>query len=398
MATQDLYIGVDVGGSHVSVGIVDTEGTLVLNEETPIKDATKLLATDLVESIVHLIQQVMNTLPSTSQQGSSYDVFNMFSTTAKNMICGIGVCTPGQSRDGVLVAASNFPLLKDAHLVDMLHGYAFLSAIPIILLNDGDAAVSAELWAADSRDSYNNAQNVAMITLGTGIGVGLVLNGRLFQGGFGCVEGGHMIIDSSKDATLCGCGQRGCVEVYSSAGNISRLYEEELKKEVNSEEKQEAYSGHSRGSQRVFEIANSDPTSVASDVLDESCRKLAILIINLCRVVDPTYVILGGGMSKAGNNLLSRVNKYVKECTWSVLPTDVNVVLAKGSSNSGTIGAALAAKTYANNSISLMTATSNITPKTSPLSRISFSDINNFAAGAAVAAGLGFMFAKRSRF
>ena len=383
-----MYLGVDIGGSHVSVGLVSDDGALIYNEEQPIEDASQMTAEQLVELIISLIEQVMggmgaglseNSVSAGAEDTSSPSILaRMWRASGlskaftgqltRRHICGIGVGCPGQSKDGVLVAASNLPLLKNAPLVDMLHSHAMLADTPIILLNDADAAVCAELWAVDSKEAYIGAQNVAMITLGTGIGLGLVLNGRLYQGGFGCVEGGHMIVDSSPDATLCGCGQRGCAEVYASAGNLSRIYEEEARKSKTltpqatgrmgavAEEKDTDSSGSGSaavdpdskgGSKRVFALAAADPNSLAARVLDQTCQQIARMCINLCRVVDPTVIVIGGGMSKAGDVLLDRVQSHIKALTWTVLPTDVSVVVAKSKANSGTIGAALASKNYA---------------------------------------------------
>eukprot|EP00605_Chrysophyceae_sp_TOSAG23-4_P001270 GSChrysophyteH1.ASY1.ANO1.1381.1 assembled CDS len=321
--TERVYIGVDIGGSHISVA--------------------------LVETVVEMIKQPLNTQNEISR--------------AHRNLCGVGIGCPGQSKNGVLVAASNFPLLKNAPLVDMLHGYSFLADTPVVLLNDADAAVSAELWAADSRDYYTSVQNAAMITLGTGIGLGLVLNGRLFQGGFGCVEGGHMIVDSSADATACGCGQRGCAEVYASASNISRIYCERLKSSGGADDEQKE-SPDLGGSKRVFAVADAQSDSVAAAVLDDACKKIATMCINLCRVVDPSVIILGGGMSQAGDALLRRVQRHVDALTWTVLPTDVKVVIAKGMANAGTIGAALASRNLSSSSRSLLT-TGGPSPHTS---------------------------------
>lgn len=292
------------------------------------------------------------------------------STPANLCIRGVGVGCPGQSRDGILIAASNFPKFKNAPLVEMLQGYQLLTGIPCILVNDADAAVAAEVWAAGSKQAYMHAENIAMITLGTGIGVGLVLNNRLYQGSFGCVEAGHMIVDTSSSASQCGCGQRGCVETFASAENLSKSYHarlaafasgssasaDESKHDLHAqsacpaplpEELSDVSKALTGGSRYVFEIAMQYPKSLAAEMLDNACKQIAVLCINLCRVVDPQVIIIGGGMSKAGNPLLEKVCSHVRAATWTVLPTDVELVIAQGMENSGTIGAALAAKNYA---------------------------------------------------
>ena len=143
---QRVYLGVDIGGSHVSVGLVSDQGELIYNEEHPIVDATQMAATNLVELIVTMIHQVMggsssnvsdsvrSTTISTGIISRLWKVSGLASSFEslgkRKRICGIGVGCPGQSKDGILVAASNFPLLKNAPLVDMLHGYNFLADTP----------------------------------------------------------------------------------------------------------------------------------------------------------------------------------------------------------------------------------------------------------------------------
>jgi glucokinase len=104
-----------------------------------------------------------------------------------------------------MVAAVNLPLFKDAPLVQLLS--MKLINVHVILLNDADAAISSELLSNDTKEIYKGFTEVAMITLGTGIGVGLLLDGKLYQGHNGLIEAGHMIVDTSSSATRCGCGQ-----------------------------------------------------------------------------------------------------------------------------------------------------------------------------------------------
>jgi len=182
-----------------------------------------------------------------------------------------------------------------------------------------------------------------------------------------------MIVDTTPSAPQCGCGQRGCVEAFASAENLSRAYHTRLAAgaygnadadeskvshhplmsshepfpEPSPEEIANLAKAQTGGSRYVFDMAAQYPTSLAAHVLDNACRQIAVLCINLCRVVDPRVIIIGGGMSKAGSPLLERVLSHVKACTWTVLPTDVEIVIAKGMENAGTIGAALAAKNCA---------------------------------------------------
>ena len=151
-------------------------------------------------------------------------------------LCGVGIGCPGQSKNGVLVGTANFPLCWNVPLAALVSEQ--LEDIPVVLLNDADAAVAAEVWGNVSRDQYHGLKNIAVVTLGTGVGLGLVLNGVLYQGSNGLIEGGHMIIQtvdggsgtSSSDNAFkcrpCGCGQAACVETYASARSVAVRYAE----------------------------------------------------------------------------------------------------------------------------------------------------------------------------
>jgi len=212
-----VFVGVDIGGSHISAGLIDSDGNLKVREEQPVKNQD-LRAEELVSLIANSVGKLLNCLNG-------------------EVLGGIGIGMPGQSKNGVLVAASNFPLIRNVSLVDLLHLREELSGVPIVLLNDADAAISAEVWGNASKASYSDADNIAMITLGTGVGLGLVIHHQLYRGSFGNIEGGHLILDSRRSLTEpgpdppeCPCGQAGCAEMYCSAANIARIYEKKCKK------------------------------------------------------------------------------------------------------------------------------------------------------------------------
>ena len=130
----------------------------------------------------------------------------------------------------------NLPNFINVPLVSMIKskmGTLFVNKdVPVIILNDADAAISAEVWGRYGRSTYADVKNIAMITIGTGVGVGLVINGSLYQGSNGLVEGGHMIVNVTDKNKKCGCGQSGCVEIWSSAkSTVLRMEEADQLKE-----------------------------------------------------------------------------------------------------------------------------------------------------------------------
>lgn len=159
---MDVFIGVDIGGSHISVGYLDEQGRII-SEQIQYIDGLTLQPDQLIESITTLI-----------------DDCNKKNLNLSYNIRSVGIGCPGQCKNGFIVSASNFPLLHNFHIVSILR--EVYSSIPIVLLNDADAAISAEVWGYSSCDVYKSYRNIAMLTLGTGIGCGLILQSQLYQG------------------------------------------------------------------------------------------------------------------------------------------------------------------------------------------------------------------------
>jgi glucokinase len=193
--TTDVYVGIDIGGSHVSVGVIDTELNILQTDIMAIQ--TDISPSDCVAAITAQVTHLIA------------EVNNLVDKQAPRKVCGIGIGCPGQSKDGILVGTATFPKFVNVPLRDMIRDN--FDNVDVILLNDADAALAAEIWSKESYKEYEGIRHVAMITLGTGIGVGLLLNGMLYQGHHGLVEAGHMIVDSSSTARSCTCGQvRSC--------------------------------------------------------------------------------------------------------------------------------------------------------------------------------------------
>ena len=235
MSTCKLYGGIDIGGSHIGFELYDDQIDAVFDSNTEIDSQTIL-----PQTIISLLQTIITNGLNHLRKSNPSDSFSLKS---------IGIGCPGWSRNGVLVAASNFPNLKNFPISSLLQACI---DVPVVLLNDADAAISAEIWGNPTR--YQNFQNVAMITLGTGVGFSLILGNKLYQGSHGLIEGGHSIV---SDKRSCGCGQVGCVEVFASAKNASlRLMELDNNKSdslVNGKEIFERFSSHESNAIKVIE-------------------------------------------------------------------------------------------------------------------------------------------------
>jgi glucokinase len=189
--------------------------------------------------------------------------------------------------------------------------------LPVRIVNDARAFVLAEAAMGAGRGH----RTIVGLTLGTGIGGGLIVDGRLVMGSTGTAgEVGHQTID--PDGPLCGCGNRGCAEVLAQAGTIAR-------------------TGGRATAEAVFEAAAaSDPRAVAA--VEGAARALGIAIANVVTLLVPDAVVLGGGMAEAGEVLLDPIRRVVREHT-PLLPDEaVRIVTAELGPQAGAIGAALA--------------------------------------------------------
>ena len=137
-----------------------------------------------------------------------------------NDIEGVAVGCPGHIENGIVRAASNFPTWKDVNFAELLEKKF---SKPVALNNDADSAIAGEVWAGSAK----GRKNVVMITLGSGVGTGLVIGGKLMPGRRGLIEGGHMIVEG-KSGRPCSCGQKGCLEQYCSANGIANIAREKI--------------------------------------------------------------------------------------------------------------------------------------------------------------------------
>lgn len=248
MYTMEVFVGIDIGGSHVCVGYIDSTGQLLGSTAEVSIDRLALLPEQMIEIIRKLIDQ---------------------SKDKDWVICSIGIGCPGWAKNGVLVRASNLPNFKDFDFSAALQ--QVYPGVPVLLLNDADAAVSAEVWGKDSRERYAKYTNVAMITLGTGVGCGLILNQQLHLGSNGLIEAGHMIVSTAPDSRVCPCGQTGCVEAYASAlTTAKRLREADLAAGLNVADESEG-----GGKEVIARYSRGDPAAVK--VLHEVCILYAFL-------------------------------------------------------------------------------------------------------------------------
>ncbi len=286
------YLGFDIGGTFIKYGVVDEDGHMLLFDsvETP-NDEESFLKT-----LYHVIDLV--------REKDAH-------------ICSVGVGCAGLIENNNIVTASNLPF-KATPLRDLLAAYA---GVPVLLENDANCAALGEYDAAKD-------VNMLYLTLGTGVGAGLILNRQLYRGSRGVAgEAGHITI--VVDGQPCPCGKCGCFEQYASATALVRFTEEAIKKHPTS--LMAAMAKESPVDGRLSFNATKEGCPVAQSVIDTFCRYLAAGIDSLCEVFDPQHVVLAGGITKEGEALLKPLRRH--------LHTGVLVTTAQNRGRSGVLGA-----------------------------------------------------------
>ena len=305
------FIGIDIGGTSIKGIIIRADGTVLGRHsvDTAKNDGDKL-RDDIVEIVNELIIAV-----------GGY----------KDDIKGIGIGCPGliDSKEGTVVFAGNlnlkyYPLAK---------GVADRVGLPVKITNDANAAALGEaVFGAGKK--YGDS---ILVTLGTGVGGGIVIGGKLFEGGGSAgAEIGHTVI--VKNGLQCTCGRKGCLERYASASALTEQTRAAMRENANSE-MWKGYSLESANGKTPFDYMDTD--AAAKSVVDNYVSYLACGIVNLVNVFRPQVVMLGGGVSEQGERLTLPLQKIVdSEIFAGTDYAPVKIIKAKLGSGAGAFGAA----------------------------------------------------------
>lgn len=306
-------VGLDVGGTDIKAALVDDHGRIAFKTVRP--TGAERGPEAVLEDMADLAREVT----------TGADV-------SQSSVVGVGIGAPGplSPRRGVILRAANLPGFENVPLRDEL---ARRLALPAVFDNDGNAAAYGEFWVGAGR----HVADMVLLTLGTGVGAGVILSGRLLHGHFeNAAELGHIIVEVGGRA--CRCGQRGCLEQYASASGVARRAIEELRAGANSVLTRSTVSLEGITSKAVADAARSgDP--LAARIWDDACRYLAVACVNAQHSFNPAMVVLGGGMSAAGDLLIDGVRGHLHQQRWSLVEDLPELVLAKLGNDAGVIGA-----------------------------------------------------------
>lgn len=311
---SSFAVGIDLGGTNLKVAAVDREGRILAKRTRPLDSALepKLAIPWIAGEVDALVAEASLGLVDT---------------------VGVGVGTPGPLNitEGLIIEAANLPGWKNVPIRDLLSDTL---QCPVTLDNDGNAAAFGEYWVG----AGGGGGDLVMLTLGTGVGGGVVLDGRLLHGHFdNAGELGHMIVVAG--GLPCACGQRGCLEQYSSAGGVARRVVAAIERGETTVLAGRVEAGESIDAEDVAQGAASGD-SLCLAIWEEACLYLSIACINIQHVFNPARIVLGGGMSRAGAFLLDHVLAKIDRQKWSLHDDLPGVTLATLGYDAGVIGAA----------------------------------------------------------
>jgi glucokinase len=313
-AGNGYKIGVDIGGTKVAAGLVNSAGEITHQTRTP------MVADNAAAGLLAVIRAIDSVYSATS-----------LTTEMKSLISGIGICAPGplDPRTGIVVNPPNLPGWRNFPLAaEVSKAYR----LPVRVDNDGNAAALAEaLWGAG-----RGYRNVFCATIGTGIGTGIVFDGRIYHGRTGAAaEGGHNTIDYR--GPRCGCGKLGCIEVLASGPAIARRASEKIAAGRHSAILEQAGA---RITSEMVGQAYAAGDELAKDVLEETAMYLAVWLGNIVDLLEPDVMIIGGGAAAMLKPFFGQIHDLLPSWCVNSHCQDIPLVTAHYGADAGIAGGA----------------------------------------------------------
>lgn len=314
------YVGVDIGGTNLKAGLVDENGVLLATQKMKVAS----IADDdrLAWTVASLVQELAHTV-----------------NISVSDVASVGVGVPGtvEIRSGSINYTCNLPL-RNVPLRKLFHRYL---SIPLYIENDANCAALAEFLVGAGRDS----KRFVTITLGTGVGAGIVHNGKIYHGANGMAgEVGHMVIQ--RGGLPCPCGRHGCWEQYASATALKRMTAAALAAHPHSILAQVVAENEGRVSGQSAFIAARRGDPVGQQVCDEYVDYLACGVVNVVNIFQPDTLAIGGGVSNEAEEqlLLPVQQRAARESIPCGRDRRTRIVKAELGNRAGIIGAALLGK------------------------------------------------------
>ncbi len=312
-------LGVDIGGTKVAAGLVDSSGEILYQTRVP------MVANQDAAAGLCAVEAAIRAVFAERQE-----------ETAPARLAGIGVCSPGplDPRSGVVINPPNLPCWRNFPLAAELHR---IFKMPVHVDNDANAAGLAEaIWGEAKGFRY-----VFYATLGTGIGTGIIFDRQIYYGRTGCAgEGGHMTVD--YQGAQCGCGKRGCIEAVAAGPAIAERARKKLAEPRPSKSK-------------IAELAGGDPARVTAEIVGEAFRKgdalasevlletadlLAVWLGDIINLLEPDVIVFGGGVAAMMSAFFGHIRAQMPRWSYNQRCQEIPLLLGRYVADAGIAGAA----------------------------------------------------------
>ena len=308
------YIGIDIGGMTIKAGVVTGDGTIVCKE---------VAETRPDKADVEIVKDIANLIDGILEENK----------ISKDEIAGVGIGSPGSVYDekGVIRYSCNINF-RNTPIAKLIAEFTGIKNVKVS--NDANCAALGETLFGAGK----GAKNTVMLTLGTGVGTGIVVDGRLLTGNRSAgAEGGHVTINLG--GATCGCGEKGHLEAYASATALMHQIEDACKKFPDSllakRVKEEGVSG------KVVFDCKAEGDKVAERVVKRYLKYVGIGLVNFANIFYPEVLIIGGGISNQGDNIIKPLQRFVSRHVYGAeYNPKIKVACATLKNDAGIVGAA----------------------------------------------------------
>lgn len=316
---SQIRIGVDIGGTSIKIGLVEDTGAILEKWEIPTNQAgtSEIIVNEICDSI-----------------GAKLEKYGWTFRDA----AGIGVGAPGfvDGKTGFVYEAVNIAGWRNVPLGEL---FTKRTGLPVFVENDANAAALGENWVG----AGNQAENMVAVTLGTGVGGGIIANGKILDGVNGTAgEIGHITID--PHGYPCNCGRRGCLETITSATGIARQAMENIAKDPDSG-LAEYYRMNGGVTAKVVFSRAAQGDANCQEIVEHTTDVLGKALANLAIIVNPSCMVIGGGVSKSRDQLLQPLKHAFSKYALPRVSEVCEIKLAQLGNDAGLIGAASLVKT-----------------------------------------------------
>lgn len=306
-------IGIDVGGTNIKAGAVDHQGNLLAERKALTEANTG--ASAILDRIAHIVRDLQSDCGDRRLKAA-----------------GFGIPGAIHSRTGVVTQAPNLPSLDGLPVRQMLEER---TGVPCYVENDANAIALGEMWVGSGR-GYNH---IVLLALGTGVGGGVIVNGKLLRGADGMAsELGHIAVQ--VDGPPCHCGSKGCLETYSSSVGILRMFHEALKSGRSTS--LEKFPVHDVTVELMFQQAHLGD-ALSREILEMAGKQLGVALASLVNIFNPELLVIGGGIAASWDIIMPPAIRTMNRRAFKAPAERVQVVRAEKEEISGIFGAAYVA-------------------------------------------------------